>query len=323
MKKITLVTLAITQVYLLELIFLPLAFPYIYLMLSIHLICILTLIFNFKKCSEYEKYLYLFKMTLIAFFPFFGSFISLFIRKSQFHNKNIERADIFDKKRITKKDIEDLQEKETLNIKKELDFDSFYNILNGKDPQMKLKVISKLSNNKLPASLTVPLLKKCIKSNSHEEKLYAAAALLKIDEKLNSSIQNKNEILRDDYNIHNLFYFVKAVQDYLNSGLIQGTVRVDYLKEVLDLIEKIDDKYADSELLGIYLYLLMELELFDEAKNTIDKIGNTQDISENILIMIAEIFFKLKDYKNTELYISKLRKKNNIATFDIWREAFE
>ncbi|MFH1416557.1 MAG: tetratricopeptide repeat protein [Elusimicrobiota bacterium] len=180
-------------------------------------------------------------------------------------------------------------------IRRETDFDSFVDILGGSDRDMKARVISKLSGTLQP--FNVELLRKAQNDESHEIRLYASSALLKLEESAEKRIETAflNAAMTgsiDSYNELGLAYM-----DYIDSGLLSEGLKKDcYDTAAAAFRNSLDLDSGQKRVLLKYIQCLLKTEETGKAEKTLVSALKVWPGDPGFSFFLAELFFIHKKY---------------------------
>jgi len=291
----------------LELIALPISLYYAHVLIFfiVHSIAIFLFMNHLRITQEESNNLY-------GYFTFVGVIVSIglpvfgvagyviirniFLKKKQTYHAEIldeyneyltESANIGNPHSVTR-DV-------NARLREETDFESFGDIIDGSDSDLKSKVISKLSQD--PSHYNVELLRRALRDNSHEVKLYASSALLKIDE----HSQNRIEVAqlnteqmgnKKSYNELGLAYV-----DYIASGLLPTEVVSDISMKASEAFRNSLDIDSDQKFIVLqYIRCLIRSMSKERVSHIIDHALAVWPDECELKYLKAEYLFTIKDF---------------------------
>lgn len=240
----------------------------------------------------------MFVWILAAFFPGIGLIAAaIFYLPIQLGGKklNIGLYDDYEEY-ITDKKEKSVRWKSLLGtqqqIRREVGFLPIADIMAGHDVKLKVKAIAKLSKN--ISRENVHILKRALADPLAEVRMYAASALIKMDQEINDQINlakqwtQKRGSARDFAQLGNLY------QVYTASGLVDETLSKYYLKLTAEAYrQSLDQDTQQSQIVVDYARCLLELKDNERAKLTLSRAYKIWPQDPNIVFLRNETLFRL------------------------------
>ncbi len=190
-----------------------------------------------------------------------------------------------------------------------LDLESFADILNGTDLNLKRSVIEKLSEDDKKDNIR--LLRKALKDQDPEIRFYASAGLKKIEENFQKylmAIQKKLQSNPDSF--ENNLLLGNEYFRFARSGMLDRTTTNFYYEQSRKSLEKAVCLERDNEQSLLSLgKVYLQLEDYDAALDCLDKAHTCNPENWQILIWRCEVHYSARKYeriKNDCAQISNL-----------------
>lgn len=177
-----------------------------------------------------------------------------------------------------------------------LDLESFVDILNGTDLDLKRSVIEKLSDDDKKDN--IQLLQKALQDPDPEIRFYASTSLKKIEENFHKyllAIQKELQFKPDSLDQNLLLG--KEYFRFARSGLLDQTSTRFYHEQALETLEKalaLEPNNIQALIETGKAYL--QLELYDRSLDCLERAYSIDQDNWQILIWRCEVYFQLKQY---------------------------
>jgi len=276
-------------------------------------VCLVSLVFVVKNGKSLRLFWYLSLMLGIVV-PVLGSlavFAIYFYRKAYFNAEEAsEEWDIALDNEIVAPTVKDADylEDSTKYVLQNLDVESYSDILNGDNLELKRSVISKLSEDDKKED--IQLLQLTLKDPDPEIRFYASSGLKKIEENFQKEfLALKEEIsYHPDSLSHNLM-LGKEYFRFARSGLSDKTSERYYYEQAKDCLEKaylIDKQNIDTAL--EYGKALIQLGEHEQALKCFDDAYQIDNQNWQVLIWRCEAYYHLGNLKEIQRDCVKLKK---------------
>ncbi len=182
-------------------------------------------------------------------------------------------------------------------VMENLDLESFVDILNGTDLNMKRSVIEKLADDDKKDNII--LLQKALKDQDPEIRFYASASLKKIEENFQKylmAIQKELQLKPKAKEQHLLL--AKEYFRFARSGMLDQTSTSFYYEQSQKAVEQvlsIDPDNEDGLLTAGKIYL--QLEQYDTALKYLNNAYDKNPSNWQTLIWRCEVYFRLNEYE--------------------------
>ncbi len=244
---------------------------------------------------------YFFSLVLALFFPAFGLIAALFlIICVKWFGKNFKTG-LYNEyeKYITQKNYSAPFFERSVNalnrLRSEIGFEPFIDIMRGEEMAFKLRVIEKLSRDLKKEN--VQLLKEAFSDPAADVRLYAAAALQKMDSYINKEIElmikkTKSRGAAIDFaQLGNLYL------KYVKSGLIEKNLTGYYLLLASQAYRSsLDIDTNHPEIIVGFVRCLFELNQHEKAKGVLDNAIKIWPMNNEIIFLRNELYFILGDF---------------------------
>jgi len=303
-------------------------------LIIIHLGTIFLLSFAFlghiKKGKHIERQpIYFCSILFIFFFPGIGLFVAVFICLVTHPFFTKRKSGIYDDYESY---IEERQEKGTYTklytnilqeLRKEVSFEPFIDILKGNNENFKKRVIDKLSRES--SAHSVRLLKLAINDTLPETRLSASNALIKIEEDINSKIQKALKMTQKRGGAKDFENLADLYQVYASTGLMKKSGFEYFIYLACEAYQKSLD--LDQNQINVfieYVRSLLQLKDYIMASEIIDRAIVIWPNDQQIKLLRAEIYFYLEKFEDVSKLLSGLSAKhstpqeNEVLTF--WGE---
>jgi len=283
-----------------------------FLILSLHFTSCLFLSLAFilhKKSGMNEEYhaVFLFGLFLTFCFPLFGIVISTFIITSVQHFLPKSKHELYQEYEEFLQ--EDDKEKINLNnfknilheIRNEVSFEPFIDIIKGHNTNTKERVIEKLSHN--INSSSIKILKLAIGDPSAAIRLSAANALLKIEETINKKIQIAIKMTKERGSKKDFSDLGDIYRMYANIGLMEEKSLNDYMALATQAYKQSLDIDTNQENVVIhYAQCLIAIKEHKKSYKFLDHAAKIWPNNNSINLFKAETSFhlhKINDIQNS------------------------
>ncbi|MDD2752288.1 MAG: tetratricopeptide repeat protein [Candidatus Omnitrophica bacterium] len=245
---------------------------------------------------------YFFSLLLIIFFPGFGLIAAIFLVIVVKWFTQRLKSGLYSsyEKYITQKNYSLPFSERPSNVlsrmRSEIGFKPFIDIMRGEELKIKLRVIEKLSRDL--KNENVRLLKEAFYDPAADVRLYAAAALLKMDGQVNNEIElmikkTKSRGAAVDFRQLGLLY-----QKYVDSGLIEKNLTEYYLVLAVQAYRSCLDIDTDqSSVLLDYVRCLFRLNWHEKAKSALDNAIKAWPDNPEVIFLRNEFYFLMGDFK--------------------------
>jgi len=176
-------------------------------------------------------------------------------------------------------------------VRDEVSFEPFIDIIRGYDLRIKVKVIEKLSQEVSRHHVT--LLKEAIKDPAPEIRFTAAGALLKAEDEVNRNIDRAMKVARQRGTAQDFADLAGLYRRYAESGLLEERLALYYLSFACDAYQSSLDLNTDQpETFVQYARCLILLGRNERAKETLDRAVRLWPAHAELSFLRAEVCFK-------------------------------
>lgn len=268
-------------------------------------------------------------MLLVCFFPVLGIIIALLLNKFRKVIYAPVSEYIEEDPEINVDDIlENYKDKDVYNeeekiVQEEIDFEPFVDIISGNDNYKKLRVISKLI--KIPDIKNITLIKQALLDNDREVKLYAAAAMMKMDDILHDNIKRAKKNLENDCNVEYLNALAKEYIKYIKSGILDESLLKYYKDLVCELSNQIYNFSPDNkDNILMHIQNLIDVEAYKDVILIFKHAERLGIKNDEIIFLKAHVYFKLKKYNEVKNILKEYKKldsndKDIQEVLNIWQ----
>jgi len=308
----------------------------ILLFLLIHIITVLAfslimLRLPQRKNNIYSLYIYL--LITALFFPVIGPLFAFLTSITIYPARKYFKAEIYKKyKENLAKASQDneyvLEENRSefefmRNLREELSFDSFIDIIKGGNTLKKELLINKLAST--VTSKNVSLLKLALKDPSQEVRLYASEALIKIESSLYKNIEQQKKKAQEQGTSKDYANLGNAYLKYTQIGIIDEVLLNYYLNLAQDAFRKsLDINTNQPSIFLKYAEILIKTKQYEKAKQALQKAVNLWGEKTEIKVLLGQLLFELKKYKEVQNILQqidyKLLSGREKETVKFWKE---
>jgi len=179
---------------------------------------------------------------------------------------------------------------ELRNIKNEIGFESFIDIIQGRDAWKKKHVVDKLCQN--ITKNNVKLLKEAISDKSPEVRFYAADALIKIEDYFTENIGNSKDIIETKGHAKDYEDLGKLYYQYASIGLLEIKDAKFYYGLSRDALQNsLDYMTGQPDVILQYIDCMVNLELYSDAERILTGISKIWPDNIEITFAQASIYF--------------------------------
>ncbi|MBF0494001.1 MAG: hypothetical protein HQL28_02580 [Candidatus Omnitrophica bacterium] len=192
------------------------------------------------------------------------------------------------------------------NIREEVSFESYVNIVHWGDIASKMKVIGKLSDSAEAADIR--LLREAVKDTSPEVRFYASGALLKLESSISSKISEMEETVKTRGSSADFARLGDLYAEYASSGLAPANLKEYYITLSAENYRRSLDINTDQpEVILNYVKGLFSTKEHRKAKPLLDMAIKTWPDEARLLLLRAEVYFLLWDMREMFFCLSGLR----------------
>jgi len=281
---------------------------------TIGLICF-GLYYYRKQGQDLEKHgEYLHAILLTAFFPYIGVLMAIiFLTITSSHPKTApelfeEYEKLFQDRDNFLIDI-DSPTNVLQQVRSEVDFEPFIDIIKGDDSALKKKVIDKLARN--VSVQNIKWLRELIDDPSTDVRLCATGSLLKMEGKIHDEIQTAYKNVKEKGDSQQSLYLADLYQMYVNSGLVTGKARQFYLDRACTQYKNALNYTTDKlPVMTRYIRTLLMMNREKEAEKILLEAVKNWPSNKEILLLEAETFFKNKNYHALKKELAHIKNDN-------------
>lgn len=322
--------------FILETLLLPLGWQgrSLFLLLGFHLVAVAFLCAGFlfarhiRNTSDKDRSIQVFSIMVIAFFPMIGIFgvfllwFAVYVLGHRFHQGVYEEYEKYILERSADSYEAKFRGDITRRFREEVSFRPFADIMSGREIMTKAKVIKKLARSFSRES--VLLLKTALKDESADVRLYAATALLKMEEDLNEKIQRVVNTVKREGTAQSYSDLGDLYRSYAGSGLLEPNLARYYLKLGGDAYRgSLDIDTGQPVLLGHYVKCLIELGEYDKAKVMMDRAVTLWPGHTDLNFLRNEIYFNLGRFEELNASFQKMEPQDldekRKEVFELWK----
>ncbi|MDD4899774.1 MAG: tetratricopeptide repeat protein [Candidatus Omnitrophica bacterium] len=246
---------------------------------------------------------YFFSLILVLFFPGLGLIAAVFLIIAARWFSGRLKTGLYDsyEKYITQKSYDSVFTQRPDNVlnkmRNEIGFEPFIDIMRGEELKIKLRVIEKLSRE--PKNENVKLLKEAFYDPAADVRLYAAAALLKMDSQVNSEIELMLKKTKSRGQAADFRQLGALYQKYVDSGLIEKSLTEYYLSLASQAYRtSLDIDTNQPDCLLDYVRCLFRLNQHNEAKSALDHAVAAWPDNPQMIFLRNEFCFITGDFAN-------------------------
>ena len=251
---------------------------------------------------EHLSAVYFFSLVLILFFPGFGVIAAVFlIIAVKWFGKSFKTG-LYNEyeKYITQKNYSAPFFERSVNIlnrlRSEIGFEPFIDIMRGQELAFKLRVIEKLSRDLKKEN--VKLLKEAFSDPAADVRLYAAAALQKMDSYINKEVELMIKKTKSRGAAIDFAQLGKLYLKYVESGLIEKSLTGYYLLLASQAYRSsLDIDTNHPEIIVDYVRCMFKLSQHEKAKDVLDNAIKIWPGNQEIIFLRNELYFLLGDFR--------------------------
>jgi hypothetical protein len=248
---------------------------------------------------------YLFCLGLVLFFPFFGLAAGILLVFASQKTPFVVKKGLYDEfqKHISERGFVTQTPKIIGNmlghLREEIGFEPFIDIMQGQEQRLKLRVIEKLAAD--PRQENIRILKEAFNDRSHEVSLYAASALLKMDNAIKKQIEmalakTKTRGYADDFSGLGELYL-----EYALSGLIDKELAEKYVFFAEEAFKNSLDVQTDQPGVVVsYAYCLLRRKEYGRCRLVLDNAVKNWPQNKEILFLRNELYFIIGEFKEVQ-----------------------
>jgi len=267
--------------------------------------------------------------TIFAFFPGLGWLMAIVFYVAVLIFERSFKANLYDEyqqymeeKRedssAIRKEAHSLRE-----IRREIGFEPFVDIISGSNVQLKARVIGKLARK---ATLeNIQLLKIATTDPSADVRLYAASALIKIENELNRQIQRALKYVKQEGSQRAYFDLAQLYWSYARSGLLDPTLSRYYLDLCAQAYQQsLDIDTNQPRTIANYITCLLALQQPERAMRMIESVSALWPENIELAFLKSEVYFQLGRMSEISPTFDKIDvnhlSMNERDVFQFWRD---
>ncbi len=263
-----------------------------------------------QKAININRPLLFFGMLLSFFFPGLGIFMAILLfvasRKTDYSkNELYEEYECFLKEREQEDSFTRYYSNAIVELRREVSFESFVDIIKGTDSGIKKRVIDKLSKD--ISGHSVNLLKEAVRDSSPEVRLCAAGALLRIEENINEKIQLALKTTEQRGAAEDFSHLASLYQMYATIGLMEGTNYDHYMALACDAYKKsLDVETNQPSLMVDYGKCLLALKRYKHANALLTQAVRIWPNHQEINWLLVQSLFYLRSFNRIEEHLKDI-----------------
>ncbi len=198
------------------------------------------------------------------------------------------------------------------NIREEVDFLSFIDILHSSNTMLKIRLIQKLSMNISHKHVT--MLKETLRDTSQEVRLYVHTALIKMDTFMNKKIEDAQKVVEQLGYSHDWIRLADHYYTYAHSGLVGDRLKKYYIKLASEAYQHVSDITAyPAHVLVQYAHCLFELNDLDTTKLLLQLAEETWENNEDIPFFRSHVAFACYDIIAVPDYLQRISHRKRLS----------
>ncbi len=301
----------------------------------------ITLYFWNLEERSFEHPLAFYGLLLMITFPVFGllALSLLFVTAGWFREKMVMGSYNDYKEHITKKGINIDVSKGHIeglrDIRSEISFDSFIDVIKGEDSKKKSQVVNKLSED--VSKENISLLKEALNDASQDVRFYAADALMKVEGNINNEIavaehmaQHRGgsyaagAMIKLEDKIGNEIAIAKMMtqrrgmmkdflrlgdiyQDYAFSGLLEKNSQKHYFSLSCEEYQKaLDIETGQPKVMLRYIHSLLQLGEHKHSQKMLKQLSKIWKTNNDIHFLSASMAFYLNKFGDIKKHLEKI-----------------
>jgi hypothetical protein len=191
--------------------------------------------------------------------------------------------------------LNDLLKTPIEDIPKELNTLSVFDNMRYSNSIRKKELITEVVANE--SEYRIEVLKKSLQDSDAEVVYYSASSLSYIEREFEERLQKKMMDYRNNKNIETVFALVQAYRHYIDSGLLEGSIKDIIIRECIKYQSELLVMNRSLDTLISYCELLVKAGRFEEAKEIAQEISDLDAGRKESYLMNMKIGFGLKDFE--------------------------
>jgi len=282
-----------------------------------------------KKGTGEPRAFYLYIFAIAAFFPAAGFVMAAVIAIGLKKFGATAKKEVYEEyEEYIESEKTSYRERESFSvilrkIRGEVSFKPFIDIIKGENVEEKEKAVQKLAT--MNSRMSVHLLKEALRDASAQVRFYAAGALLKTEEEINSKIHAALERLERRGGAADYSSLGDLYRTYAEIGLIEKSLGRHYLELSCQAYQESLDIDTDQPAAIIsYAENLIALARYDKAKSLLDKAVRLWPHDTQMLFLRSRVYFQLGLIKEVPACLYGIKRTGLDArrkeVFDLWTE---
>lgn len=283
-------------------------------------------ILSIPRRSNYYRPVLFYGLLLILTLPGFGVIAAIMLFALTFVVGTFAKSGVYEEyeKSLIEPDMEAVDVKmETQALRRvrhEVEFESFADVIKGGDVYKKSKVLEKLT--KRISSDSIVLLQEATADASAEVRLYAATALLKVEDVINGMIRDAVAKTRQRGLSVDFMLLGDLYKLYSKVGLLEKKVALKFLSLSCDAYRSsLDIDTSQPEVMLHYLQSLIVLGQCEKAQSFLQGIVKIYPNDSRFWFLYASVYYYLNDINQMLEVLSHIKDTDSLTEHE--REVVE